>query len=67
MTVRNSDIAQQFYRVAELLEIEGANPFRVRAYQRAAATIEDLPESVSDLLAREADLDARATASTCPR
>lgn len=57
MTVHNSDIAQQFYRVAELLDIEGANPFRVRAYQRAAATIEDLPESLSDMLARGADLD----------
>jgi DNA polymerase (family 10) len=51
MTVHNADIAAQFYRMAVLLEIEGANPFRVRAYRRAAATIEDLPESVARMLA----------------
>ncbi|MGE5502024.1 MAG: DNA polymerase/3'-5' exonuclease PolX, partial [Ignavibacteriales bacterium] len=55
--VHNADIAETFYRMAELLEIEGANPFRVRAYRRAAATIEDLPESVTGMLARGADLD----------
>lgn len=43
MAIHNADIAAQFRRTAELLEIEGANPFRVRAYRRAAATIEDLP------------------------
>lgn len=57
MTVHNADIAGTFYRMAELLEIEGANPFRVRAYRRAAATIEDLPQSVTELLAKGADLD----------
>jgi DNA polymerase (family 10) len=56
MTVHNTDIATLFYRMAELLEIEDANPFRVRAYRRAGATIEDLPESVSDMLARGDDL-----------
>jgi DNA polymerase (family 10) len=34
-------------RLADLLEIEGGNPFRVRAYRRAAATMEDLPESAA--------------------
>ena len=37
--------------MADLLEIENANPFRVRAYRRAAATIEDLPESISKMIA----------------
>ena len=54
--VHNADVAEIFYRLAELLEIEGANPFRIRAYSRAAATIEDLPEPVATLLARGEDL-----------
>ena len=29
-----------FDQAAELLEIEGENPFRVRAYRRAARTID---------------------------
>ena len=51
MTVHNADIAVLFNRMADLLEIENANPFRVRAYRRAAATIEDLPESAAKMLA----------------
>ena len=57
MTVHNADIAAQFNRMADLLEIEGANPFRVRAYRRAAATIEDLPTSVAAMVEAGADLD----------
>lgn len=34
----NALVASLFRRVADLLEIQGANPFRVRAYRRAAAT-----------------------------
>ncbi len=50
--IHNADVAESFYRLAELLEIEGANPFRIRAYRRAAATIEDLSEPAAALLAR---------------
>jgi len=56
MPVHNAEIAGALYRLAELLEIEGANPFRVRAYRNAARTIESLPESVAVMLARGADL-----------
>jgi DNA polymerase (family X) len=35
---------------AELLEIKGGNPFRARAYRRAARVIEGLPKSVAALL-----------------
>ena len=35
---------------ADLLEIQGANPFRVRAYRNAARSIEDLAESVAALV-----------------
>lgn len=51
MTVHNADISALFNRMADLLEIEAANPFRIRAYRRAAATIDDLPESVARMVA----------------
>ena len=56
MTVHNAEIARALYRLAELLEIEGANPFRVRAYRNAARTIETLPESVEAMVAGGAEL-----------
>jgi len=49
MPVQNAEIAEMFDQAAELLEIEGANPFRVRAYRRAARVIETLPQSVGQL------------------
>ena len=36
MTLRNRDIATLFKRLADLLEIEGENPFRIQAYRNAA-------------------------------
>lgn len=50
MPVHNVEIAGLFNRLADWLEFEGANPFRVRAYRNAARTIGDLPQSVTDLL-----------------
>ena len=43
-------------RLADLLEIEGANPFRVRAYRTAARTVRDLPRSLAALVAEGKDL-----------
>jgi len=45
-----------FNRVADLLEIEGANPFRVRAYRNAARTIGGLSRSVADMVQASEDL-----------
>lgn len=56
MPIQNAEIAAMFDQTAELLEIEGANPFRVRAYRRAARTIETLPQSVVALIAAREDL-----------
>ncbi len=56
MSVRNAEIAEFFDRMAALLEIQGANPFRVRAYRNAARTVGDLPRSVGDMLEEEEDL-----------
>jgi DNA polymerase (family 10) len=57
MPVINADIAAELDKVADLLEIEGANPFRVRAYRRAARLVGTLPRNVADMLAEGQDLD----------
>ena len=56
MAVHNAEVAELFNRLADLLEIEGANVFRVRAYRRAAQTIEDLPVSVAEMVEQGQDL-----------
>jgi DNA polymerase (family 10) len=56
MPVHNSEIAAIFDHVADLLEVQDANRFRVRAYRNAAATIRDQPRSVASLLDDGADL-----------
>jgi DNA polymerase (family 10) len=56
MPVQNAEIAAMFDQVAELLEIQGGNPFRIRAYRRAARTIESLPKSAATLLKAGQDL-----------
>jgi len=48
--MQNPDIARLFDEVADLLEIQDANPFRVRAYRNAARTIRDFPEPLADLV-----------------
>ena len=54
--IHNADISKLFRRLADLLEIEGANPFRVRAYRTAAQTIDDLPKSAAGMLAEGGEL-----------
>lgn len=57
MPVVNAEIASQLDKVADLLDIEGANQFRVRAYRRAARIVGELPRNVADMLAEGEDLD----------
>jgi len=52
----NGEIAAMLDRLADLLDIEGANPFRVRAYRTAARTVRDLPQSLAALVAEGKDL-----------
>ncbi len=54
--MNNDAIASQFELLADLLEIQGANPFRIRAYRNAARTISGLAESLSDMVGEGADL-----------
>ncbi|MEY3176654.1 MAG: polymerase/3-5 exonuclease PolX [Planctomycetota bacterium] len=54
--MNNDAIASQFELLADLLEIQGANPFRIRAYRNAARTISGLAESLADMVGEGADL-----------
>lgn len=56
MPIHNTDVAEIFNKVAALLDIQGANPFRIRAYRSAARTIASLPQSVADLVEQGEDL-----------
>lgn len=56
MTITNARIADRFDRLADLLEIEGANPFRIRAYRNAASRARGLSRSLADLVAAGEDL-----------
>ena len=47
--MRNLEIAFIFNQIADLLEIQGANPFRVRAYRRAAMNIEGLADNIETI------------------
>jgi len=56
MPVHNADVAAVFEEIADLLEIEGSNPFRIRAYRNAARTLRDLPRDVGAMLGEGEDL-----------
>ncbi|PKB72879.1 MAG: hypothetical protein BZY75_04735 [SAR202 cluster bacterium Io17-Chloro-G7] len=56
MTLSNDDIAQLFQNMGTLLEMKGDTVFKVRAYQRAARTIENLSFSVAQAVADGTDL-----------
>ncbi len=54
--MKNFEVARLFDLMADVLEIKGDNPFRIRAYRRAAQNLETLTEDV-ETLAREDRLD----------
>ena len=53
MTSTNQEIAQRLGEAAELLEQQGASPFRVNAYRRAASTIDGLKRDLGELVAQK--------------
>jgi DNA polymerase (family X) len=55
--IANAEIADKFDRLADLLELQDDNPFRVRAYRNAARTLAGLSRPLADLVAEGADLD----------
>ncbi len=48
--MNNAAIAQVFQDMADLLELKEDNPFKIRAYQKAARTIESLPVELAQLM-----------------
>ena len=47
--MENSEFAKIFWNIAELLELKSGNPFKIRAYQKAAQNIENLSDSLAGL------------------
>jgi len=56
MPVHNADIGAIFEEIADLLEIRGENPFRVRAYRNAARTVGELGRDLKALLEKDQEL-----------
>ena len=58
--MNNAAIAALFEETADLLEVQGANPFRVRAYRNGARAVKNHPESFASVLKDDPDrkLDA---------
>src|SRR3972149_6626177 len=56
MPIHNADIAAVFDEIADLLEIDNANPFRVRAYRNAARQIQGMGVAAADMVNKEEDL-----------
>jgi DNA polymerase (family 10) len=46
--MKNREVSKLFNDIADILEIKGDNPFRIRAYRRAAMNIEALPRDVAE-------------------
>jgi len=51
--MNNEEIARVFQDIADLLELKEENPFKIRAYQKAARAIEYLPMEVERLVAED--------------
>jgi DNA polymerase (family 10) len=52
LTVDNKDVASVLHRIADLLEFNDENPFKLRSYRMAAETIEELQSSVAEIVGR---------------
>lgn len=56
MPVHNADIAAAFGEIADLLEIGGENPFRIRAYRNASRLVGDARREFREAVAAGEDL-----------
>ncbi len=55
--MKNVDIANLFNEIADFLEVKDENPFRIRAYRRAAQAVEGLAEDIAAMVERGALLE----------
>ncbi len=51
--MKNQQIADIFNRIALLLELRDDNPFKIRAYRRAALNIENLTDSIEEIARKD--------------
>lgn len=51
--MNNAEIAKIFHEIGEILELQGENQFRVRAYHQGAKTIEFFPEPLSQVYKKQ--------------
>lgn len=56
VTMENLDVTSALDRLADLLEIQGANPFRIRAYRNAIRTVQGLTRSLAAMVDDGEDL-----------
>lgn len=54
--MENAEIAAALDEIADLLEIQEANPFRVRSYRSAARTVRDASQRMADLVEENGQL-----------
>ena len=53
--MENSEIARVFYEIADLLEIQGGDRFRIRSYRNAGMVVEGLPEGLKNLFEKDGE------------
>jgi len=51
--MKNLLVAEIFRNIAKILEIKGDNPFRIRAYEKAAQNIESITEDIEELIKKD--------------
>ncbi len=51
--MKNQELSRIFNEIADMLELKGDNPFRVRAYRKAGRSIEGLTRDISELTDKE--------------
>jgi DNA polymerase (family X) len=56
----NMEIADRLASLAQLLSVQNENPYKVKAYKRAAAGVRNMSESVDELVRNKRDLTAYA-------
>ncbi|MFO8006559.1 MAG: DNA polymerase/3'-5' exonuclease PolX [Candidatus Brocadiia bacterium] len=54
--MENAQIAEVFEEIADLLELQEGNQFRIRSYRNAARTVRDLSRRLQDMVSEDEDL-----------
>ena len=55
--MENRQIADVFTEIADILDIKGDNPFRIRSYRNAARAVGDMSENVAAMVREGKDIE----------